>query len=58
MFVEQIIQFELKSPDPMVVHVVLNWFVFMTKKNRPGKFLSELLDTTSSVARGRGVQFQ
>ena len=42
MFIEQIIEFELRDPGPLVVHAILKLGVLLTKqkspRNIPGSF--------------------
>ena len=33
MLIEQIIEYELRGPGPLAVHVLLQLVIFMTKKN-------------------------
>ena len=40
MFVEQIIEFELRGPGPLVVHAILKLGVFLTNKDLHGKYQS------------------
>ena len=35
MLIEQIIEFELRMPSPMIVHVFLKLVIFMTKQKSP-----------------------
>ena len=37
MFIEQIIEFELRGPGPLVVHAILKLGVFLTNKGLQGK---------------------
>ena len=54
MFIEQIIRFELRSPGPLVVHLMLKLAIFMTKQrsSRKMNLLSKLLPTAKYTAGG------
>ena len=43
MFIEQIIEFELRGPGPPIVHVILKLVIFVTKQSSPRKFFEWII---------------
>ena len=43
MLIEQIIEFEMRNLGPLIVHVLLQLVIFMSKQKSPGKILEWII---------------
>ena len=53
MFIEQMIEFKLRDPGPLIVHVILKLVIFYDKTKIFNRLHASVLKATSAEAKGR-----